>query len=83
MNRKKKNTILIFGSNKGMSKIPLFAIFRTLGQIREFSLIWSHDCSEKCQIYNKFKIDLKIAKIPVIIGPVADSRITTVIREEA
>ena len=40
---------MIFGSNKGMSKIPLFAIFRILGQIREFSLIWSsliwsHDC---------------------------------------
>ena len=34
-------------SNKGMFKIPLFAILLILGQIRENSLIWSHHCIRK------------------------------------
>ena len=41
------------GSNKGISWIPLFAIFAILSQIRENSLIWSTHCNSFLQILHE------------------------------
>ena len=42
--------LLNFRPNKGLLKIPLFAILAISGQIRENSLIWSTHCNKNFEI---------------------------------